>query len=109
MPIVLRSNEVTLKDSQLVPFGLVSDTSVKFFDVESANVAYYPNRLNASDHTLLGFIVFEISKSKVSHSRTVYNIWNLVGDYGGFRDGIMLLFIFLLGSLPEHMYIIRAI
>ena len=109
MPLVLRSNEITLTDSQIVPFGLISDSNNKFFDIESSKVAYYPNRVDNANYDVLGNIVFEISTTKVTHSREVYNIFDLIGDYGGFRDGIYIVIFLFLGSYSEHHFLMKAI
>lgn len=39
----------------------------------------------------------------------MYNYWDLLADYGGFKEGLFLLLAPLIGSMPEHKFLLKAI
>ena len=46
---------------------------------------------------------------KIVHSRVRYTYWDILGDFGGFREGLDLVIIFILGAFPEHAFLFKAI
>ena len=52
---------------------------------------------------------FMIDESKISHSREVYNLMDLIGDLGGVLEVIIFLFGFFLFPASEFSFVIKAL
>ena len=39
----------------------------------------------------------------------MYNLFDLLGDYGGFKEGLSIVILLLLSNLPEHLFYLKAI
>lgn len=108
-PVEMQYNKIKLEDWLWVPFGLISDTSHRFFEVSKVDLSYYPDNTAAGADPALGFMPFRLSSLQVSHERAAYNIFDLLGDYGGFGEGLRLVVVIILSSYPEHTFAMRAI
>ena len=58
---------------------------------------------------IVAYFEFTISTQRINHERTVYNLWDLLGDYGGFKEGLSIVIALLLGPVPEHLFLIKSI
>lgn len=79
---------------------------MKFAEFMSVSLSYYPNNFKPlpNGDQYLGFIPFQLSTQVVDHERYVYNLFDLLGDYGGFKQGLEIVIIILLLNYPEHQF-----
>ena len=110
-PIMLRKNDIVLTDSLWIPFGLEQNFDNTFFNVETITVNYFDFNEKADNSKEINFALgwVRVTNSMTQHERVVYNLWDLLGDYGGFKEGLSILIILLIGPLPEYFYYLKAI
>ena len=108
----LRMNKISLVDDLIIPFGLNTTDAGTFWDISSL-VPHSFGRAEAlkpgQDDAIIGYFEMLLDPLKRDHSRTVYNYWDLLSDYGGFKEGLFILFAPFIGSLPEHLFLLKAI
>ena len=46
---------------------------------------------------------------EITHTRTAFGLIDILGNYGGLKEGLSILMILVLGSTPEHYYNLKAI
>jgi len=49
-----------------------------------------------------------LHNEKITHTRKVYGVLDLLGDFGGVTEVIMLCFGFFLYPIAEHSFILKA-
>lgn len=91
----VRPGEATFLDSILDPFGGVSQI-VSFLDVVSSKT----NDIGQSLHTI------DLDNMILIEQRVRYNFWQLLGDVGGFYDGIGLMISSAIGPITFTQFIV---
>jgi hypothetical protein len=56
-----------------------------------------------------GIIMIDVSDQMVLHSRSVYTLLDLLGDYGGLQEMFFLLLGFFIAPFSEHSFVLSAI
>ena len=62
-------------------------------------------KLQNGNYALFGFtILLELSKTMTSYERSPYTCLDLMGDFGGFNDGLYLVAGFLMSYYSSRMF-----
>ena len=54
-------------------------------------------------------VLIDVSDQKILHSRSVYTLLDLLGDYGGLQEMFFLLLSFFIAPFSEHSFVLSAI
>ena len=65
-------------------------------------------KINEADKDLLAQTRVVLSSETLEHNREIYNLLDLLGDLGGVKEVIMIVFGFFLFPISEHSFINQA-
>lgn len=54
-------------------------------------------------------VLIDLSNEHQFSKRVVYSYWYLFGDFGGFKEGFLIIFTFLIAPISEHSFLMKAI
>ena len=103
--INLRQNLIETSDSLLK--SLSPSYKSTFYDVGLVSTTEYPTL--AGMPGVLYAMNFFIDAVKISHSREVYNILDLIGDLGGVLEVIIFVFGVFLFPISEFSFVMKAL
>ena len=58
---------------------------------------------------IASLITIEVSDQMLLHSRSVYTLLDLLGDYGGLQEMFFLILGFFIAPFSEHSFVLNAI
>ena len=112
--VTFQRNEAFMEDSIYVPpYGLLK-TSDTFFDVVKVTTANMdPLKLTTFEggvqSIIVGAIDFKLDLNKAVHERTAFTLLDLLGEYGGLKEGLTILIALFISNIPGHLYSLKVI
>ena len=99
----LKKNTITVSENKVIPYQ-ISTVDHTFWEISQ----YLPTQVkmlqtySPDNNRILCYIEISNDSQQMIYERDAYTVIDLLGDYGGLLEGLQLLLIFLLGSMPEH-------
>ena len=70
----------------------------------------YPKHVQILDDSpYYAWVRFDLANEVKTNTRTVYNLFDLFGDFGGLSEVILILSTALMAPIAEHFFFIKAI
>ena len=108
----LRNNLIETNDDLT---QLSSSEEFEFFDFVKIDATELPPMIIPLDPkgtlTIRGYMIIQIQVSNqiIKHSRSVYGLLDLFGDFGGFMEVLLLAASLFISPIAAHSFLIKAI
>ena len=97
-------NIIETNDNLILNLDFFKQT-YNYYDSETfENTIVYPKNRRVFYRT-----IFTLSDKQVTHKREAYTLFDLIGDVGGFYDGIILIVSFFISGIVEHNHFLSVV
>ena len=99
-------NYVVSAESWFHLFDIQAQTH-EYFNFHSIRKTYFTS-IDNGQYTLLGNFIFTIHEEMETHSRQVYGVLDVLGDFGGVQYVLFIVGSWVMGSYTEFKFNLKA-
>lgn len=107
----MRQNVIETEDDLLQLADPVEDT---FYDFQKIDATFLPplrqpHPLTGAINQVYMAVGFQVSTEVIKHTRSIYGLMDLFGDFGGFMEVLLLVSSLFLAPVSAHGFLVKAI